>query len=123
MLTTLLEERGHEVVSFVRKAVDNAEISASGGKLAVDEWIASEDGRKKFEYETDGATQSDLIIYIGPSGIDAWAEVGAAWGSDRIILGLWAKGEQVGLMRRLVDIWVSDYRELLEQIEALSPKK
>jgi hypothetical protein len=57
-----------------------------------------------------------LVIYIGPSGCDAWAEVGAAWSRGVPIIGLYAKGEQVGLMRRMVE-WVHDIREMREAVE------
>lgn len=121
MLTDLLEARGHEVVSFVRKAVSDE--GRGGMKFDFEQWINSDDGAEKFHYDLDGATNSDLVIYIGPSGQDAWAEVGAAWG-ERMrtgrpqIVGLWAKGENVGLMRRMMD-WFVDYRELLAHIDRL----
>jgi len=118
MLTDILKSKGHEVVSFVEAAVE-----AEGRDLRfdVDEWIASEDGENKFIYDTNGATMSGLVVYIGPSGTDAWAEVGAAWSAGVRILGLWAKAEQAGLMRRMVD-WFTDYRELLNEIGKYQPK-
>lgn len=85
-----------------------------GIPLDFDKWIASERGAISFEYDLLGATTSDLVIYIGPSGIDAWAEVGAAFACGIPIYGLWAKGEQAGLMRRMVSLWFTDYRELLK---------
>jgi len=116
MLTALLRDRGHEVLSFVEKAV--ADESRKGLKFDVEKWINSEDGYNKFIYDTNGATQSDMVIYIGPSGIDAWAEVGAAWGCGKpVILGLWAKGEQVGLMRKMVAAWFSNYQDLLIAVD------
>ena len=119
MITTMLEERGHEVVSFVRKAV-NAE-GRENLRFDVDKWIASEEGRKKFEFDTNGATTSDLVIYIGPAGTDAWAEVGAAWASGKVILGLWAKGEPAGLMRRMVT-WYSNFQSILADIDSYTKK-
>jgi hypothetical protein len=116
MLTDLLEERGHTVHSFIRKAAED-EGRANFGTFSLDKWIESEDGRAKFEYDLDGATMSDLVIYLGPSGTDAWAEVGAAWAAGVMILGLWAKGEQAGLMRRMVSAWLKDYRDLLLAVD------
>lgn len=114
MLTDALRGQGHEVHSFVEKAVSDE----GRAELAFDvvRWIESEDGRRKFEYDTEGATRSDLVVYVGPSGTDAWAEVGAAWAAGVPILGLWAKGEQAGLMRRMVD-WYHDFRALLAGVE------
>ena len=110
MLTDHLRNEGHKVVSFVEKAVEDEGRS----EIAFDvvKWIKSEDGERKFKYDTDGATKSDLVIYIGPSGTDAWAEIGAAWAASVPVLGLWAKGEQAGLMRRMVE-WHHDFRALL----------
>lgn len=115
MLTALLRQGGHEVVSFVEKAVSDE--GRSSIAFDVDAWIESPEGEQKFVYDTDGATKSDLVIYIGPSGTDAWAEVGAAWGSGVPVLGLHAKGEQSGLMRLMVD-WHTDYRDLLAEVES-----
>jgi hypothetical protein len=120
MLTDLLRGSSHEVISFVEKAV--CDESRSEIKFDVEQWIASEDGAVKFGYDTDGAMKSDLVIYVGPSGTDAWAEVGAAWAAGVPILGLWAKGEQAGLMRRMVE-WTNDYRELLARVEEFGKGK
>ena len=110
MLTDMLRAEGHRIISFVEKAVEDE----GRGEIAFDvvKWINSEDGERKFQYDTDGATKSDLVIYIGPSGTDAWAEIGAAWAAGVPVLGLWAKGEQAGLMRRMVE-WHHDFRALL----------
>lgn len=116
MLTDILEKYGQiEVVSFVRKSAKD-EGRGEFGKESPDDWIWSEDGKEKFIYDTDGATNSDVVIYLGPSGTDAWAEVGAAWASKIPIFGLHAKGEQGGLMRRMISYWCSDYTKLIEYI-------
>ena len=117
MLTYLLREKGHEVISFVEKAVSDE--GRTNIKFDFEQWIASNDGEKKFDYDTIGATTSDLVIYIGPSGTDAWAEVGAAWAKGVEILGLWAKGESAGLMRRMIN-WFTDYRQLLLVIDQIA---
>ena len=114
MLTDLLRSLGHEVHSFIEKAV--CDEGRSEIKFDVEAWIDSKDGDEKFQYDTAGATKSHLVIYIGPSGTDAWAEVGAAWAAGVPISGLWAKGEQAGLMRKMV-YWFTDYRELLKTIQ------
>ena len=114
MMTDALRQRGHEVRSFVEKAV--CDEGRAGLEFDVNAWIDSEDGERKFQFDTDGATQSDLVVYIGPSGTDAWAEVGAAWAAGVTIVGLWAKGEPAGLMRRMVH-WGGDYREVLEYVD------
>lgn len=110
LLTDLLEQTGHEVVSFVREAVTSGEFRVGGGTLET--WIESADGERKFVFDLQGATGADVVIYIGSSDTDAWAEVGAAWACGVPVLGLWAKGEPAGLMRRMVS-WFNDYRLLV----------
>ena len=117
MLTEQLRQDGHDVASFVEKAV---EIEGYGGlRFDFEKWVNSEDGRKKFNYDVGEAMGSDLVIYIGPSGTDAWAEVGAAFGAAVPIYGLWAKGEPAGLMRHMMMRWFPDYQELLAALAQL----
>jgi len=113
MLTDILRAKGHEVISFVEKAVTDE--GRTEIKFDFVQWINSPDGHDKFLYDTDGATTSNLVIYIGPAGTDAWAEVGAAFGVGVPIYGLWAKGELAGLMRKMVR-WFFDYRTLVESV-------
>lgn len=117
MLTDFLEGlgRSHQVISFVRQAEED-EGRVHFGDVSIDEWIESEAGERKFDFDLQGAMESDLVIYVGPSGTDAWAEVGAAYGSGVPIFGLWAKGEQAGLMRHMV-AWFKDYQRLLNAVD------
>lgn len=126
MLTALLRERGHYILSFVENNHgENPNSSANERRgysnytksVPFEEWCASPDGLRSFDYDTQGATESDLVIYIGPSGTDAWAEVGAAWARGVRVLGLWAKGEQAGLMRRMIE-WFEDYRDLIAFVDS-----
>lgn len=115
LLTEKLEVYGHIVISFVREAAENEDRNEWNYKDFT-EWIWSENGAQKFKFDLDGATKSDLLIYISPSGTDAWAEVGAAWASGVTIYGLYAKGETAGLTRRMVTKWFKDYKTLLEEV-------
>jgi hypothetical protein len=121
MLTALLRQRGHEVRSFVEnnhgEQKGHEAYDERGKPIPFDEWVGSDRGWKSFLYDTRGAMESDIVVYIGPSGTDAWAEVGAAWAKGVVILGLHAKGEQSGLMRRMVE-WHDDYEEVLARIDA-----
>ena len=110
LITAGLRERGHEVLSFVENNHGEADKS-----IPFDEWCASDMGAKSFAYDTDGATKSNLVIYVGPSGCDAWAEVGAAWSRGVPVIGLISKGEQIGLMRRMVN-WCANVRDLFAAI-------
>ena len=114
MLTDILRAEGNEIISFVAKAVSDE--GRTNIRFDFEQWIASPDGHDKFLYDTHAATNSDLIVYIGPAGTDAWAEVGAAFGAGIPVFGLWAKGEPAGLMRKMVR-WFRDYRELVSEIQ------
>ena len=114
MLTTLLRERDYEVVSFVETNFYELFVAK---QIGFDEWVKSENGLKAFVYDTDGATKSDLVIYISPSGKDASAEVGAAWASGIPIIGLYAKGEDFGLMRRMIKVWYDRHLDLLTEVD------
>lgn len=117
LLTAALRELGHTVWSFVENVTEREK--SPGQDFA--EWVWSDEGEKKFDYDTHSAMQADMVIYLGPSGTDAWAEVGAAWARDVPVLGLWAKGEPAGLMRRMVS-WVGNVTELLATIETAGRK-
>jgi hypothetical protein len=115
MLTALLREKGHEVVSWVENnyGEDHNHVTK---KFSFEEWVTSPESDQSFEFDTDGATQSDLVIYYGPSGKDACAELGAAWASNVPIIGLFAKGEDIGLMRKMMSVWCYRYTEVLEEV-------
>jgi hypothetical protein len=111
MLTDRLRQLGHTVPSFVE--TNNFDYDKG---VPFDDWIWSEVGEKTNNFDTNAAISSDLVIYVGPSGCDAWAEVGAAWASGVTVFGLMSKGEQIGLMRRMVT-WFKSVDELIAAIE------
>lgn len=111
MLTERLEAMGHEILSWLREGRPE---EAFLSRLELAGFINSAEGRRIFEFCVSSATQADLVVYIGPSGCDAWAEIGAAHGSGVPVLGLLAKAEDVGLMRHMVDQWFSSVGDLLE---------
>lgn len=113
MLTERIEAMGHEVLSWLREGRPE-EAFLSQRELTA--FINSEDGKQVFRFCVESATKADLLVYLGSSGCDAWAEVGAAHGSGVPILGLMAKAEMVGLMRHMVDAWFSSVADLLEEI-------
>jgi hypothetical protein len=118
MLTQLLRDRGHQVVSFVENNYGEGHNHVTK-KFDFETWVGTPDAEQSFKFDTDGATKSDLVIYIGPSGKDAAAEVGAAWASGVPILGLYAKGEDFGLMRKMIHKWYCRYSDLLVEIGCL----
>ncbi len=119
MLTALLRAKGHEVISWVEN--NYGETHNHGTKaFSFEEWVNSSEANQSFEFDTKGATESDLVIYYAPSGKDACAELGAAWAAKVPIIGLYAKGEDLGLMRKMVDNWFGRYTDLLEAVDVIA---
>jgi hypothetical protein len=117
MLTERLEEAGHTVLSWLREGRPE---EAFLSRRELTHFINSDEGRRVFAFCADSATGCDLVIYLGPSGCDAWAEVGAAYGSGLPVLGLLAKSEEVGLMRHMVRAWYRSVTDLMEAVASLA---
>jgi hypothetical protein len=118
MLTALLREKGHEVVSWVENNYGETHNHVTK-EFVFDEWINTKQADQSFEFDVYGAMTADLVIYYGPSGKDACAEVGAAFGRGVFIIGLYAKGEDLGLMRKMISPWHERYTDLLENVQSI----
>lgn len=119
MLTAAIRDFGHTVSSWIENNHDenpNSSINESGRKLDFEQWVNSESSDKSFKYDTEGAANCDLFIYLGPAGKDAAAECGIAFANMKPMLGLYAKGEDFGLMRKMFDGWFYNYVDLLNAI-------
>lgn len=116
LLTSELRGMGHEVISWVENNYGEQHNHVTK-KVDFETWVNSDEAVQSFVFDTDGATKCDLFIYYGPAGMDACAELGAAWASNIPIVGLWAKGEGLGLMRGMVGRWFGRYLDLLEDIK------
>lgn len=121
MLTTILREGGYTILSFVEN--NYGECHETVKKFDFEDWVKTPKAQQSFEYDTKGATESDLVIYIAPSGTDAWAEIGAAWASKVPVFGLWSKGEPSGLMRKMVSAWFNDFRSLLDAVKCQTSRQ
>lgn len=119
MLTERLEQAGHAVLSWLREGRPE---EAFLSRRELEHFIYSDEGRRVFEFCADSATSCDLVIYLGPSGCDAWAEVGAAYGRGVPVLGLLAKSEDVGLMRLMIRSWHNSVAGLLEAVQEFAGK-
>ena len=116
MLTTLLRNEGHEVLSWV----ENNYGEGHGPDAAdFEQWVKTDAAQRSFLLDVDAATRCNLVIYYGPAGTDAWAEVGAAWACGVPVFALWAKGEPSGLMRKMVQRWFYRVPDLLQGIRGL----
>ena len=118
MLTSLLREKGHDVFSFIEN--NYGEGHSAKKPMNFEKWVNTEMAERSFEYDTNGATTSDLVIYISPSGKDAAAECGMAWAKKIPIIGLFAKGEDFGLMRKMMFRWFERYTDLLSYVQEMS---
>ena len=114
MLTERLEEKGHEILSWLREGRPE---EAFLSQKELDKFIKSDIGKSVFEFCVSSVKNADLIIYVGPSGCDAWAEIGMAHGMQKPILGLLAKSENVGMMRHMIEHWCSSVSELMKEVE------
>jgi len=119
MLTALLRENREEVISWVENNYGENHNHVTK-KFSFEDWVNSSEADQSFVFDTQGATQSDLVIYLGPSGKDACAEVGAAWASGVPIVGLYAKGEDLGLMRKMMQEWFDRYTDVLEYVQSMA---
>jgi len=117
MLTEILRSKGHIVSSFIEQNYESGFGAEKG--TSIEAWIASESGQRSFDFDTNAARESDLIIYISTSGKDAAVELGIAYASGVVIYGLYAKGEDFGLMRKVVTTWFDRYQDLLSQIDKI----
>ncbi len=116
MLTEQLERAGHSVLSWLREGRPE---EAFLSRRELEHFIHSPEGRRVFEFCANAATSCDLLIYLGPSGCDAWAEVGAGFGRGVPVLGLLAKSEEVGLMRHMIQAWYNSVTELMLAVEKM----
>jgi nucleoside 2-deoxyribosyltransferase len=115
MLTALLRNNGHEIFSFVEN--NYGEGHSATKPMPFEDWMKTAMADRAFVYDTNSAMLSDLVIYIGPSGKDAAAELGMAYAKNVPIIGLWAKGEDFGLMRKMMWKWCDRYTEVLDHVE------
>ena len=115
MLTALLRDRGHEVISWIENCDKEGE-----SDFQFEQWVNTDEAYRCFIYDTNGATKSDLFIYYGPAGKDACCEMGAAYAKGIPIIALYAKGEDLGLMRKMVSKWHNGFTDLLQSVSNYS---
>ena len=116
MLTQLLRKKGHTVISWVENNYGETHNHVTK-QFSFEDWMKTEESEQAFKFDTDGAMNCDLLIYYGPAGKDACAELGAAFGKGTPIIGLYAKGEDLGLMRKMISSWHERIPDLLDQVD------
>lgn len=122
MLTALLREKGHEVLSFVEN--NFAEGYGPNSPMPFETWVNSSAAERCFEFDARACRTdtTDCVIYIGPSGKDAAFECGTAYASGIPVIGLWAKGEDFGLMRKAFSAWHTNFEGLLVEIQGMAAR-
>ena len=122
MLTALLREKGHEVISWVENNYGENHNHVTK-KFDFETWVNSDESNESFRFDTHGVMKCNLLIYLGPSGKDAAAECGLAYAKGIIMFGLAAKGEDFGLMRKMFNAWFGRYTELLQAVDNYAKNK
>ena len=113
MLTAELRKQGWEVISWVENNYGENHNHVTK-KFDFETWVNGPESDQSFEFDTNGAATCDLFIYVGPAGKDAAAECGIAYGRKIPMVGLFSKGEDFGLMRKMFIHWFGRYTELLQ---------
>jgi len=111
-LTESLRKQGHEVISWIENNYGENHNHVTK-KMDFETWVNSPESDQSFKFDTEGAGTCHLLIYYGPAGKDACFEAGIAYGKGIPIIGLHAKGEDLGLMRKAIS-WVRTVKDLLE---------
>jgi hypothetical protein len=117
MLTALLRENGHHVISWIENSYEE-ELYVGYDNMR--KWIHSENGIKAFDFDTSGAINCDLLIFYTYAGNDAHAELALAWQNGTPIIGLYQKGYEEGLMSKMVNVWCYRYTEVLTHVKEYS---
>ena len=120
LLRDALQERCHKVLDWTRFAPPLPEgMTPEKRRMALD----TDERGDIFSFCAEACAQADLIIYLGPAGQDAAAEVGMAYVSGVPIFGLAGPLEQPGLiLTRAVTRWCADVEELFVAVEGLAER-
>ena len=121
MLTALLREKNHEVISWVENNYGEKTVPTDKN-FVFEAWVNSKDSDKSFDFDTHGAMTCNMFIYVGPAGKDAAAECGMCYGQRLAgktipMLGLFAKSEDFGLMRKMFNAWLERYTDIIDYVD------
>lgn len=115
LLTKELRTTGYEVISWIENNFQENHNHVTKA-MPFEDWVNSHESRQSFLFDTNGVRSCQVMIYLGPAGKDAAAEVGMAFALGKPILGLWAKGEDFGLMRKMIT-WCDSLKELTHKLD------
>ena len=121
MLTDRLRVAGYEVLSFVENSIRIGTHAKSGMHFL--DWVETTDAQSIFDYNTKAVMICDAVIYLAPSGKDAAAECGIAYAKGIPVLGLRAKGDDIGLTGKMMLAWFENVYELLLGLQTVTKHK
>jgi hypothetical protein len=105
LLIERLRGRGHTVADWREENARNGAPKAERGKETewegkMERWLESPAGDEQWEWIINVIQRSDLVIMVGPVGIDAWMITGMAIGRGVPVWGVWTKGLKIGIARK-----------------------
>jgi hypothetical protein len=114
MLRDHLRGRGHEVFDWSALAPP----LPAGMPLNTRRALLDSDERGEiFNFCCQACCRADAVIYLGPAGQDAAAEVGIAFAGGVKVLGLAGPLEAPGLiLSRCVSLWFANAGDLLDHL-------
>ena len=121
LLRDRLVDMGHRVLDWAKLLPPLPAGTPAGERRAA---INSDEYGKVFDFCAEAAASADLVIYLGPAGQDAAAEIGMAYNAGVCTYGLQGVGEELGtILGRAVERWFTSYRDLLAAVEELAQEE
>ena len=120
LLRNILIERCHKVLDWTKFAPPLPEgMTPERRRQALD----ADDRGEIFDFCAEACARADLVIYLGPAGQDAAAEVGMAYVAGVPVFGLAGRMESPGLiLTKAVTHWCEDVSDLLLAVDGLAER-
>ena len=114
LLRDLLAAQGHELLDWSALAPPLPDDMPPEERRQI---LDSDERGEIFDFCAQACKSADLVIYLGPAGQDAAAEVGVAYASGVPVLGLVGPLEAPGLiLTRCVGKWFNRVADLLNYL-------
>ena len=114
LLRNELAKRGHTVLDWSALAPPLPDDMPLDARRAL---LDSDERGEIFDFCEQACQEADTVIYMGPAGQDAAAEVGIAYASNVRVLGLAGPLEAPGLiLSRCVSQWFANIGDLLAAV-------
>lgn len=70
---------------------------------------------EQLHWDMQEIRQADVVVYVGPGGVDTWALVGWAIGQGKRVLGITSRSEKAGIVLNMVE-FVEDVGTLVMEL-------